>query len=132
MVRYTPPPLDQTPPSRHPPSGPDPPRSRPPGSRHPPEQSPPGADPPPEADFSIRSTSGRYASYWNAFLFNVITPFQTEVIRFVVMEGGGGRLNKSCHVAPQSMCFGKTQYKCTLGVGGVKNFVVRYIRHLTD
>ena len=30
---------------------------------------PPGADtPPPEADSSKRSTSGRYASYWNAFL----------------------------------------------------------------
>ena len=28
------------------------------------------ADPPPqEADSSIRSTSGRYASYWNAFLY---------------------------------------------------------------
>ena len=50
-----------------------PPRSRPPQSRH-----PPGADthppreqttPPREADSGIRSTSGRYASYWNAFLF---------------------------------------------------------------
>ena len=40
------------------PPGPDPPRSRPPGSRH----------PPPRADSSIQSTSGRYASYWNAFL----------------------------------------------------------------
>ena len=45
----------------------------PPGTR----QTPPGpgrtpqdqADTPPEADSSIRSTSGRYASYWNAFLF---------------------------------------------------------------
>ena len=27
--------------------------------------------PPREADSSIRSTSGRYASYWNAFLFAV-------------------------------------------------------------
>ena len=38
------------------------------------DQTPPGPDPPPrpdpprEADCSIRSTSGRYASYWNAFL----------------------------------------------------------------
>ena len=39
----------------------DPPRSRrPPGAGNP---------PPREADCSIRSTSGRYASYWNAFLF---------------------------------------------------------------
>ena len=32
---------------------------------------PPGRENPcpPEADSSIRSTSGRYASYWNAFLF---------------------------------------------------------------
>ena len=67
-------PLDQTPPPRTRPS----PRSRPPGedtpleqTLPPPEQTPPRADPPPprEADFSIRSTSGRYASYWNAFLF---------------------------------------------------------------
>ena len=30
---------------------------------------PPGTRPSREADSSIRSTSGRYASYWNAFLF---------------------------------------------------------------
>ena len=44
----------------------------PPGSRHPPDQTPPPGSrhpPPREADSSIRSTSGRYASYWNAFLF---------------------------------------------------------------
>ena len=42
----------------------------------PPEPDPPGPDTPPreqapspEADSSIWSTSGRYASYWNAFLF---------------------------------------------------------------
>ena len=34
------------------------------------QTSPPDqADIPPEADTSIRSTTGRYASYWNAFLF---------------------------------------------------------------
>ena len=85
-------PLEQTPPradtpgSRHPlkqtPPGADtPPQSRHPQlwSRHPPEaDTPPGADtspqkqtPPPlrEADSGVGSTSGRYASYWNAFLF---------------------------------------------------------------
>ena len=41
----------------------------PPGWENPPEQTPPGTRPPREADSSIRSTSGRYASYWNAFLF---------------------------------------------------------------
>ena len=45
----------------------EPPRTRqtPPAGRTPPEQ----ADPPQEEDCSIRSMSGRYASYWNAFLF---------------------------------------------------------------
>ena len=63
---------------------PQPPQSRhSPGTRHPPSKEQthiPGADtplgadtpwnqaPPREADCSIRSTSGRYASYWNAFL----------------------------------------------------------------
>ena len=48
-------------------------RQTPPGpGRHPPGlgRAPPGPGRPPrEADSSIRSTSGRYASYWNAFLF---------------------------------------------------------------
>ena len=44
-----------------PPDQADPPRTRPP--------CPDQVDPPWEADASIRSMSGRYASYWNAFLF---------------------------------------------------------------
>ena len=49
-----------------PPLGADPPR---PGT--PPEQTPPR-----EADCNIRSTSGRYASYWNAFLLTIFSvPF---------------------------------------------------------
>ena len=48
---------------------PHPPGADPHGSRHhPPEQIPPEQTPPREADSGIRSTSGRYASYWNAFL----------------------------------------------------------------
>ena len=37
------------------------------------EADPPGpyTHPPPEADSGIRSTSGRYASFWNAFLLFV-------------------------------------------------------------
>ena len=62
-------PWEQTPPgSRHP-------RSRhPPGADTPsPEQTPPRADtPPPGANTGIRSKSSRYASYWNAFLFEII------------------------------------------------------------
>ena len=56
-------------PGRTPPARENPPclPGRPPRDQTPP---PPGPDPPPwEADCSIRSTSGRYASYWNAFLF---------------------------------------------------------------
>ena len=46
----------------------------PPWEQTPREQTPPRADThrsrhPPKGDSSIRSTSGRYASYWNAFLF---------------------------------------------------------------
>ena len=56
-------PLEQTPSgSRHPPE------QTPPGANTPMEQTPPGADTPQKADSSIRSMSGRYASYWNAFL----------------------------------------------------------------
>ena len=72
-------PLEQTPPEQTPPEqtpradtppGPGSPGSRhppdqttsPPQSRHPPEQTPPGA----EHSLEIRSTSGRYAYYWNA------------------------------------------------------------------
>ena len=71
-----PPPQEQTPaPGADTPLGPDPPEQTPrdqtppqadialgadPGSRHPPREADSGI---------IRSTSGRYASYWNAFLF---------------------------------------------------------------
>ena len=48
-----------------------------PESTHPPDQTPP---PPREADLSIRSTSGRYASYWNAFLFTFIVLSSQNVI----------------------------------------------------
>ena len=48
-------------------------RENAPGPGRPP--SPPDqATPPREADSRIRSTSGRYASYWNAFLFGQIFP----------------------------------------------------------
>ena len=50
--------LRQTPPQEQTPPGADPPRADPPQSDI----------PPPGPDSSIRSTSGRYASYWNAFL----------------------------------------------------------------
>ena len=65
-------PRADTPKSRHPqskhPQSRHPLEQTPPQVRHPPEQTPP---PPPAADSSIRSTSGRYPSYWNAFLFVV-------------------------------------------------------------
>ena len=88
------PPRDQRPtpqPGRHPPgpetppdqaytphlhpSGPETPpdQADPPGNRDPPTRQIPPRDqrppPPRKADASIRSMSGRYASYWNAFLF---------------------------------------------------------------
>ena len=54
-------PQEQTPPGAYTPRA-DPPGSRPPRSRHPP---PPEQTPPP----GIWLISGRFASYWNAFLF---------------------------------------------------------------
>ena len=45
-----------------------PPEQTPPWSNHPPEHLPWEQTPPLEADSGIRSTSGRYASYLNAFL----------------------------------------------------------------
>ena len=65
----TPTPQEQTPPPGADtlpgadPLGADTPRADPPGADTPRKQTPP-----PEADSGIRSMSGRYASYWNAFL----------------------------------------------------------------
>ena len=80
-----PPPLDQAdlprpgrpPGTRQTPQGADPPRTRqtpltrqtPPRPCRPPHPPYKADTPPREADSSIRSTSGRYASYWNAYLF---------------------------------------------------------------
>ena len=68
-----PPSPEQTPPPHsRPPWSRPPPWTRPPQTRPPPEQTPPGSrHTPRESDSSIRSTSGRYASYWNAFLFYI-------------------------------------------------------------
>ena len=70
LEQTLPSPQEQThpPPSRHSPRADTPPPTPPP------EQTPPRADTPPEqtppgADSGIRSMSGWYASYWNAFLF---------------------------------------------------------------
>ena len=79
---------DTTTQSRHPSRADTPPEQTPPWSRHPPgsrhtppeqtpleqtppwEQTPRSRPPPWEADSGIRSMTGRYASYWNAFLFS--------------------------------------------------------------
>ena len=71
------PPQEQTPPwsrhlqSRHPPGADTPMGADPPRADTPWEQTPPGSrhPPPREADSGIRSMSGRYVSYWNAFLY---------------------------------------------------------------
>ena len=75
-----PPPQEQTltpPDQAHPPRDQEPPppdqahhHHQPPRPGTPPldQAHPPHQAPPPEADASIRSMSGRYASYWNAFL----------------------------------------------------------------
>ena len=60
-------PLDQKPPRPGTPQPGTPPDQTPPGPG-----TPPGPDTPQEADASIRSMSGQYASYWNAFLFEYL------------------------------------------------------------
>ena len=61
------PPLEQTPREQTPPRADTPQADTP--EQTPTEQTPRSGHTPQEADSSIRSTSGRYASYWNAFLF---------------------------------------------------------------
>ena len=80
QTRHITPPGHDTPP---PPPGPDTPPPPGPGAPRPdtPQARPPRTRPPPpprEADSGIRSsTSGRYASYWNAFLLqDIITGFK--------------------------------------------------------
>ena len=60
--------------TRHTPLGPDPPPEQTPPLPPPEQTPPPRADTPSprEADASMRSMSGRYASYWNAFLYMVL------------------------------------------------------------
>ena len=79
-----PPPESRHPQSRHPPWSRHPPEQTPPGSRHPPGGNTPPPEqthtsrsrhPPPKADSGIRSMSGRYASYWNAFLLFEFSPW---------------------------------------------------------
>ena len=57
-----PPQMEEPPPDGEPPRMEEPPRI---------EEPPPDGEPPPEADSGIRSAIGRYASYWNAFLFQL-------------------------------------------------------------
>ena len=101
---------DTPPGSRHPP-GTDTPRSR-----HPQEQTPPGTDNPPKskppchsACWEIWAISGRYVSYWNAYLFETIVEDSIlylirEIVKDIVetaqgfpeifLEVGGGIFEK--------------------------------------
>ena len=68
------PPRADTPPEADTPSSRHPPEQTPPRSRHPPEQTPPRSrHPRPDTSPGIRSMSGRYASYWNAFMLTVLS-----------------------------------------------------------
>ena len=75
----------------HPPLGSRPPRADTPKTRQPPRTRHPRDQPPPaQKNFflflafcfcsGIRSTSGRYASYWNAFLFHIIFKTKNRVL----------------------------------------------------
>ena len=66
----------------------------------PPDQAdPPGSGrPPQEADSSIRSTSGRYASYLNAFLFSY------EKTTIIYKNASNCREKSSCHHRSTEFC----------------------------
>ena len=108
MLGYPPPP-EQTPPPQSRGSR-SPPEQTPPGSRHPlpPDQTHPSGSRPPqrEADSGIRSTSGRYASYWNAFLY-LHTAFVCNSpqygIRLAEMSDSLQRLNRKLKTEPISI-----------------------------
>ena len=106
-------PQDQTPPGpgRHPPRS-----DTPPGpGRHPPSQD--QADPPPrEADSSIRSTSGRYASYWNAFLFllKITTDYNPKIKIKSRREGTSHLVARCAPVLPRRRSYfrGQIVFQC--------------------
>ena len=79
---HTPPGMENPPWMENPPRWRTPPMENPlpPRWRNPPRME---KRPPREADSSIWSTSGRYASYWNAFLFH-------KRLSFFLSTGGGG------------------------------------------
>ena len=65
--------------TRHPPRSRHHPDQAPPRSRHPPDQAPPQSrHPPGPAPPADGYCCGRYASYWNAFLFTLISSFSCE------------------------------------------------------
>ena len=69
--------------------------------RHPPDQ----ADtPPPEADSSIRSTGGRYASYWNAFLLHVLLLSQCVCAALCYVTHTGAASSTQCHFLSVYVC----------------------------
>ena len=82
QTRHTTPPPDQT----HHPPGPDTPPPHP-RTRH---TRPPGPGTPPKADSGIRSMSGWYASYWNAFLFllNLNRLLLNDILHFLCIKTG--------------------------------------------
>ena len=82
------------PPRQTPPLGRQPPPGQtPPSGRHPPRQIPPWADTSPPQDSHC---SGRYASYWNAFLFGKICATNCMEVKEIDPSGGGGEACPWC------------------------------------
>ena len=98
-----PPPLTRHAPGTDTPPGPGtPPRADTPQTRHPhpPEQAPPPLH---SASWEIRSTSGRYASYWNAILLQILLPSleQGDVFTHVCHSVPGGGVGLASQHASQ-------------------------------
>ena len=66
-----------------------------PPDRHPPRQTTPppqGRHPRPWANtpleyYAIRSTSGRYSSYWNAYLLYIISDLELDIVYYTIIQG---------------------------------------------
>ena len=96
-----------TPPKAGTPREQTPPQAGTPRSRHPPEQAPPQEQTPPppqhRACWEIRSTSGRYASYWNAILFtdNFSPKFISIMSMFAVRLECNTLLHNTPHISQE-------------------------------
>ena len=111
------PPRWRTPPGWRPPLDGEPPRDGEPPPDGEPQPPPRMEKPPPEADSSIRSTSGRYASYWNAFLF------------YIVLLGLKERFSLAQEKKPNLLCISSNLDTVKTDIDGCKLTLMKCLPH---